>query len=87
MSFYEDFIANTTVTIRERDPDAPKLIHIDEHRCYFENRPNVIFNTSLTDPSWEHTEKVMKDAAYHCYLGLLKMECTKRGIDINDVLY
>lgn len=87
MSFYEDFMKNIKVGLQEPDPNGPKLIHIDEHRCYFEDRPNIIFNTSLTDTSYEHTEEVIKSVAYHTYLGLLKAECIKRGININDVLY
>lgn len=87
MGLYDDFMNSVTVEFGEPDPNGPKLIHIDEHRCYFENRPNVIFNTSLTNPSREHAEKCIKNAAYNLYIGLLKKECRERGIDENLIYY
>lgn len=87
MSLYDDFMKSVTVTIDEtKMNDGPKLIHIDEHRCYFEDRPNVIFNTSLTNPSREHAVKCIKNAAYHMYIGLLKKECNERGFAFEDVI-
>lgn len=83
MGLYDEFMKSVTVEFKEPDPDAPKLIHIDEHRCYFEDSPNVIFNTSLTNPSREHAEQVIKNVAYKIYVALLRQECRERGIDEN----
>lgn len=86
MSLYDSFMENTKVIYGERDPSAPKLIQIDEHSCYFENKPNVIFDTSLTDPSPENAERCIKNAAYHMFIGLLKQECEARGLAFEDVI-
>lgn len=84
MSLYTDFMGSVTVTYDESEMLCrPRLIRLDENRCYFEGSPNVVFNTSLTKPGRENAEKCVKDAAYYTYIALLKAECEKRGIDEN----
>lgn len=87
MGLYDDFMASTKVVFRERTPEDPKLIKIDEHRYYFEDSPHVVINTSLTDPSPEHAEQCIKDAAYHLYIALLREECQKQGIKLEDIMW